>query len=83
VRDLRAADLAQLRGAVDDATGAAVKHLPEQRAGAQKSPAQVDREHPVPIGDRHVLDQRLGEDTGVMLIRFAPLGPMGAANPAS
>src|SRR4029077_3448877 len=61
-----AADLAELRGNIDDAAVAPLEHLADERARAEEDAAQVDVEDAVPILDRQILDERLGKDSGVV-----------------
>ena len=66
VHHLGAANLAELRGNVDDPAPPAPEHRPDEHARDQEGAAQVDCQHAVPVGDGHVLEQRLGEDAGVV-----------------
>jgi hypothetical protein len=64
--DRLATDLTELRRDIDDAAVASVEHLTDERARAQKGAAEVRVDDAVPVIDRHVFDQRLGEDSGIV-----------------
>ena len=66
VHHLGAADLAELRGDVDDRAAAARQHSRDREARPEEDAAEVDGHHAVVLGDRQLLERELADDPRVV-----------------
>ena len=66
VRELDPADLAELRGDIDNHPFPCGEHRSDRAAGAEEGAAEMDSDHAVELGRRQFLEGRLVDEAGIV-----------------